>query len=700
MMEVNEKFNLAREYVDKTSINIFLTGKAGTGKTTFLRQIVETSHKRLVVAAPTGVAAINAGGVTLHSFFQLPFGLCLPEFQHIQTFNKEGYKFQKRKLKIIRSMELLIIDEVSMVRADMLDEIDNVLKKLRRNSQPFGGVQVLMIGDMQQLPPVVRNEEWEIMRKYYNSPYFFDSKVLRDNYYVSIEFNHIYRQSDPEFISILEAVRENKMTPSIIEKLNERYNPNVEVEKGSIILATHNRIADAINAKQLGDINEKTYEFKARVVNNFPEHLYPQEEMLTLKKGAQVMFTKNDPSQERSFVNGTLGVVTFINKDTIQVLTDKEDLIDVEIACWENLKYAINDETKEIESDIDGLFYQYPLKLAWSITIHKSQGLTFDKAVIDAGASFSHGQVYVALSRCRTLEGMTLRTKIQPHSVITDHLIADFSEEVVNNAPSQDQLALDRKKFFLNQVVDLFDLTTLKRYFFTFRKFAEAAGSNLYPKAVQELADASPVLISEFFDVSDTFCRSLNRLVTDDYLVNEHLQERIKKASVYFKDKGVEKLVPLITLISDFSFDGKNEVRLYKSYFESLAQETAMKVRLWEYTVNGFNLDSYHKKRASVIIDISDIEAKKLVATKKKEKVVDKEDSIDIKNEKLYGKLVQWRAATASKKNIPTYAVTHQKTLITIANAAPKSLQEMEGLKGVGKRFMENYAEEVLKLCR
>ena len=697
----NKKYTLAKDYVENTSTNIFLTGKAGTGKTTFLKEIVESSPKRKVVVAPTGVAAINAAGVTLHSFFQLPFGLCLPEYQHIQNFSasskNDRFRFNKVKTKIIRSMELLIIDEVSMLRADVMDEIDAVLQRIRRNQQPFGGVQVLMIGDMQQLPPVVRREEWDLMRKYYKSPYFFDSKVLSESPYVKIEFDHIYRQRDAEFISLLEAVRDNNLNEEVLRKLNSRYEAQPSSDNDqTIVLTTHNRTADSINESRLTAIDKELFEYSARVVNNFPEHLYPQDLLLVLKVGARVMFTKNDADAEKRFVNGTLATVTNLTEESIEVITDLGLPIDVQVSFWENLKYSINDETKEIVSDIDGLFYQYPIKLAWAITIHKSQGLTFDNAIIDAGDSFSHGQVYVALSRCRTLNGLTLRSKIASNSVITDKTISEFCKLFESECPQASQLELDKRNYFLEQLLDLFDFTKLKRYYVNFKRFAETAAIKIYPKAVSDFSSVELELVNEVFEVGDTFQRSLRKLVQEDYLTNEFLQERISKASVYFGDKLNTYLSPLLSAISNFKFDAKDVTKIYTSYYTSLLEEVLTKVELWNYSKDGFELDEYLSRKALVVLELLESPPKKIATAKSK----DTEEALpDIQDAVFFEKLKSWRYDKAKELNVPAYCIAHQKTLIEISNRRPTTVKELLLVKGVGAKFVEKYAQDVLGMC-
>ena len=414
----NTIFNIAVDLVNQSSRNIFLTGKAGTGKTTFLKYIRDNSSKQMAIVAPTGVAAINAGGVTIHSFFQLPFSPFVPESKGFGNNDAIADKHSLlsrlrltgEKKKVIQELELLVIDEISMVRCDTLDAIDTVMRHIRqRRFERFGGVQVLFIGDMFQLPPVVPEQEWRILSEFYNSPYFFDSKVILDEPPVYIEFTKIYRQSEERFINLLNQVRNNEMDESGMEILDSRFQPAFRRSKddGYIILTTHNRKADTTNSEELQKINERTYSYTAKIEGDFSEKAYPPDEQLLLKIGAQVMFIKNDLEKVRRYFNGKIGTVTRIEDDKIFVLCKNEtDEIEVKKETWENIRYSVNKTTRQMEEDVLGSFTQYPLRLAWAITIHKSQGLTFEKAIIDAGEAFAPGQVYVALSRCTSLGGM------------------------------------------------------------------------------------------------------------------------------------------------------------------------------------------------------------------------------------------------------------------------------------------------------
>ena len=416
-IEHNEIFDLAFRFVTETSENIFLTGKAGTGKTTFLKYLKEHCAKNIIIAAPTGVAAINAGGVTLHSLFQLPFHPFLPtKVSKDELLGKIRYNRQRQQL--LRKMELLIIDEISMVRCDVMDAIDTILKSVRRNhNMPFGGVQLLCIGDLHQLPPVAQNQEWSILQEYYASPFFFDSLAVKEQMPLLIELTKIYRQKEDSFVSLLNKVRNNNMTADDFEDLHLRYDPNFRppANEKYITLSSHNKPAELLNQKELERLFTPPFTYNAVIEGDFAEHLYPVDAALVLKVGAQVMFLKNDLVLKRYF-NGKIGVIKTLEKEKIIVDCDGTEII-VGLETWENSRYVLNKTDGKLEQEITGAFTQFPLRLAWAITIHKSQGLTFDKVMIDAGAAFSSGQVYVALSRCTSLDGIVLLSKIATSSI-------------------------------------------------------------------------------------------------------------------------------------------------------------------------------------------------------------------------------------------------------------------------------------------
>lgn len=431
MEDRNFEIELARFIVEKTRRSLFLTGKAGTGKTTFLRDITRHTKKKHIVLAPTGVAAVNAGAMTIHSFFQFGLGAYVPGVVAPQT----GYLIRKAKLDLIRNLDLIIIDEISMVRADLLDHIDAELRRIRRSYLPFGGVQLLMIGDLQQLPPIAHGEEEMILRQHYKSLYFFDCKALQNLEYSCIELKNVYRQNDSHFVDILNRARIGRLTPEDIDELNTRYQPRFmpRPEDNYIRLVTHNRMVQNVNEGEMTKLDGDEYAFDAKVTGTFPAESFPTAEQLVLKKGAQVMFIKNDP--DKRFINGTLGEVCYLWKDKIKVrIADTGVTIDVEPMEWENIRYQLEETDKTVKSTTIGKFRQYPVRPAWAITIHKSQGLTFDRAIIDARAAFSPGQAYVALSRCRSLEGIVLSSPLRASAFMTDTTIDDFLQSRLADA--------------------------------------------------------------------------------------------------------------------------------------------------------------------------------------------------------------------------------------------------------------------------
>ena len=431
MEDRNFEIELARFIVEKTRRSLFLTGKAGTGKTTFLRDITRHTKKKHIVLAPTGVAAVNAGAMTIHSFFQFGLGAYVPGVVAPQT----GYLIRKAKLDLIRNLDLIIIDEISMVRADLLDHIDAELRRIRRSYLPFGGVQLLMIGDLQQLPPIAHGEEEMILRQHYKSLYFFDCKALQNLEYSCIELKNVYRQNDSHFVDILNRARIGRLTPEDIDELNTRYQPGFmpRPEDNYIRLVTHNRMVQNVNEGEMTKLDGDEYAFDAKVTGTFPAESFPTAERLVLKKGAQVMFIKNDP--DKRFINGTLGEVCYLWKDKIKVrIADTGVTIDVEPMEWENIRYQLDETDKTVHSTTIGKFKQYPVRPAWAITIHKSQGLTFDRAIIDARAAFSPGQAYVALSRCRSLEGIVLSSPLRASAFMTDTTIDDFLQSRLADA--------------------------------------------------------------------------------------------------------------------------------------------------------------------------------------------------------------------------------------------------------------------------
>lgn len=527
-------FRMAYEFVNSTSQHIFLTGKAGTGKTTFLRFIKEKSHKNVIVAAPTGVAAINAGGVTLHSLFQLPFEPYIPNSRI-----KDTYKFGKAKQDVIRQAELLIIDEVSMLRADTLDSIDARLRFVRRNNEPFGGIQMLYIGDMFQLPPVVKDGEWKLLSDYYPTSFFFHAKVLEKVPPLYLELKTVYRQQDRFFVDLLNKVRNNELTNTDLETLNSRYAPYFEAtgEEKYITLCTHNYQADRINAKKIAEIDKKSCFFDGEISGDFPEWALPTDMKLELKEGAQIMFIKNDLQTPRRYYNGKIAEITRINGDDIYVVPEgEEEEFVIEKELWRNVRYTLNKERQEIEEEELGNFKQYPIRLAWAITIHKSQGLTFQRAIIDAEMAFAAGQAYVALSRCTSLDGIVLKSKINSHCIQTDaHAIA-FSK---NDKPIEllhGHLSEAKKLYWAERLIQYFDWKPLLNMLREFKRFTEDRISDELQSA-HEISEQLYINALQQQDVARQFQKQLRHITQSSASEEEKLtklKERCTKAVVYF----------------------------------------------------------------------------------------------------------------------------------------------------------------------
>jgi hypothetical protein len=602
METANPELKRAGEWVRDTGCHLFLTGKAGTGKTTFLRTLKENSPKRMVVTAPTGVAAINAGGVTLHSFFQLPFGPFVPG----SATAGHPYRFSREKVDIIKSLDLLVIDEISMVRADLLDGVDSVLRRYRRSDLPFGGVQLLMIGDLFQLPPVVKEAEWRLLQPYYASPYFFSSTALGKAEMVTIELQHIYRQADSRFINLLNRVRNNRLDRSALKELNTRHIADFVTagSDGYITLGTHNRIADTINASRLGALPQKIHRFEAEIEGDFPEPIYPTAATLELKRGAQVMFVRNDMSPEKRYFNGKIGTITrFTGKDIrIRCPEDSAEIV-VEPATWENIEYALDRETQQINAKKIGTFSQYPLRLAWAITIHKSQGLTFDRAIIDAQAAFTHGQVYVALSRCRTFEGMVLSTPLSSTAIKTDPAVLGFSENTTHNMPSVDQLEAAKVRYQQQLLLECFDFQRLRSLFQRWVSLLLDNPRLIRVAGTEDIRELQQQSMDEICTVGENFQGQLRGLFSATRLPAEDtvVLERIAKASAYFQAKlatGLGK--PLAGLQIDT--DNKELRKKAQHALKRVREETAVKLAAVQCCEEGFSPSRYFRAVSAAAI--------------------------------------------------------------------------------------------------
>ena len=619
MAQHNDEMNLAWQYIAGTQTSVFLTGKAGTGKTTFLKRLRELSPKRMVVLAPTGVAALNADGQTVHSFFQLDFKPFIPGVTNNPDAKRRGrppkdkkyFSMSKQKKNLIRTMDLLVIDEVSMVRCDLLDAVDDVLRKYRDPLSPFGGVQLLLIGDLQQLPPVVKDEEWSLLSQYYETPYFFSAQALQHLPYVTIELQRIYRQQNEHFVSILSAIRENRVTADILSALNSRYVPGFRESEDWIRLTTHNVMAQRYNDSRLAALPSPAVTFKAKITGDFPELSFPTDERLVLKAGAQVMFLKNDNSQEKRYYNGKIGRVEEISPRGLVVSCAGDNgrryRIEVQQEEWENKKYIIDEETKEIREEVDGTFRQYPLRLAWAITVHKSQGLTFDHAVIDANSAFTHGQVYVALSRCRTLEGLVLSAPLDAGSVITDQKVNDYiSTSLASSADSVDRLPRLRYEYYYHLLQEQFSFGKLAYDFEYLMRVVCTNLHNSHPAFVDMVRDAQPRILTELVAVADRFKVQYDTILSRsgvNYIKDEQLCRRIHSASEYFLAKVQDILSPVMEA-SAVTINNKAVKIQYGNALDSLRLSYSIKTGTLKTTLEyGFDVKRYVESKAKSSID-------------------------------------------------------------------------------------------------
>ena len=718
-MEQNSELALAWQFIENTGTHLFLTGKAGTGKTTFLRKLKRESPKRMVVIAPTGIAAINAGGVTIHSFFQIPFAPYVPE----SSFTTNGqatyrFRFGKEKINIIRSMDLLVIDEISMVRADLLDAVDEMLRRYRDRHKPFGGVQLLMIGDLQQLAPVVKDEEWQMLKKYYDTPYFFSSRALKQTEYCTIELKTVYRQSDGAFLDLLNRIRENHCDPQVLEALNRRYLPDFQPrkEEGYIRLVTHNYQAQRINNYELEQLPGRSYAFRATIDGKFPEYSYPTDELLELKKGAQVMFVKNDSSGEHRYYNGMIGEVTDLSADSIEVRAkDSTAAFLLQEEEWANAKYVLDEESKEIVEDIEGTFRQFPLKLAWAITIHKSQGLTFERAIIDASSSFAHGQTYVALSRCKTLEGLVLSAPLSAKAVISDRAVDRFTEEARRNEPDEDRFHSLQRTYFHELLSGLFDFRPLEQSLQRYVRLIDEHLYKLYPKQLAAYKAEAERFHEKVVIVAQKFGMQYNRLIdaAQNYATDETLQERIAAGAGYFK-KEMEPQYLVLIKERVLATDNKELKKQLNTAKEELNTLFLLKDDLLAYVIaHGFRTAEYLRQKAILSIGDSALSGKEdlkrrglLDAVEKNIRERKKKESAtpavqvpsDVLHPELYDRLVAWRNSEASRLGLPVYTVIQQKAILGISNLLPADKAMLVRIPYFGKKGVEKYGDIILEM--
>ena len=691
-MERNQELRTAWEFVENTGRSIFLTGKAGTGKTTFLKTVVQRSRKRPIVVAPTGVAAINAGGVTIHSFFQLPLSPFVPG-----TKQEERYDFNKQKRQLIASVDLLIIDEISMVRADLLDAIDNVLRKYRDHYKPFGGVQLLMIGDLAQLTPVVTPSDEQLLKNYYDTPYFFGSKALQQTDYVTIQLEKVYRQQDDTFLSILNDIRHGNPSVQTLQLLNNRYTAP-PAGQSFIRLTTHNQLADHYNESELARLTGKMFWYKAEVEGTFPETSYPTANMMVLKVGAQVMFIKNDPTGRHRYFNGRIGHVTYLDAKKVLVLCEGDnDAIEVEPLEWENARYSINPATREIVTDVQGKFRQLPLRLAWAITIHKSQGLTFDRVVIDAGQSFAPGQVYVALSRCRTLEGLFLATPIEQRAVINDQRVENYITHQEQAArESIEQLPLLRQEYERQLLLQLFDFHSLLQAEETMLRLMAEYFMRSHADLMQLHNQTYAALRQQVIDVAAKWTAQIKAMPLDS-LHQPAFLDRVGRSADYFARQIDILLMKPIQLSAAINSKNKRAQSRLSDVLPALRQQWFLHhTLLGKMAGRTFTVSDYLKERQMAMLDAADDQALRRQLKPQKEKTT--EVTLRLFNQGLT------TAQIAAQRSLSTGTVmshlatlVREKRLSIDAVIPPERRQQIEKvIRAVG---LDNGLTPVKNLC-
>ena len=578
MQTISEAASYTLRFINQTQRSVFLTGKAGTGKTTLLREIIETTHKNTVVVAPTGIAALNAGGVTIHSMFQLPFGGFIPDnsapdFSESTKFETKAtlrrhFKMSGLKKSVIRNMELLIIDEVSMLRADLLDAMDFMMQTVRKRNQPFGGVQVLFIGDLLQLPPVIRDDEWRTLKNHYKGKFFFHSHVVQQNPPLYIELDKIFRQTDDAFISVLNNLRNNQISKEDIVALNQYVQPDFDLKanKGYITLTTHNAKADTMNTDALEALEGKEWKYSPEITGDFPDKIYPLDEVLRLKEGAQIMFVKNDLSFDKKYFNGKMGVIQSLSAKEIMVHFPEENkTIEVEKYEWQNIRYKVNETTKEIEEEVLGTFVHYPIKLAWAITVHKSQGLTFDKAALDVSQVFLPGQAYVALSRLRSLNGLILLSPLQMNGISNDQDVMDYSLNKASETHLENALHFETKNFIHQYLVQTFDWADLaqewRNHQFSYNEKSEVSSKAKYSYWAKEQTER----IEKVVDPAKKFVQQLNVLFSQETVDLKHISDRMQAAYTYFFNPMDELVFEILWKLEEVK-----RLKKAKAYFDEL----------------------------------------------------------------------------------------------------------------------------------
>ena len=684
----------AWECLTRTDVSIFLTGRAGTGKTTFLKNLQKANLKRMAIVAPTGVAAINAGGMTIHSFFQLPPSF----FEPGKPILEDNRGLRREKRAMIRGIDLLVIDEISMVRPDLLDAIDARLREVRRNSRPFGGVQLLLIGDLMQLPPVVKNDESDVLLRFYDTPFFFSCHALARVNYFAIELKKIYRQTDTKFIDLLNKVRNNCLSQSDLDLLNSRYDPsfNPPDSKRYIRLTTHNDSAARINAERLRLLKSEPHTYEADISGRFPENACPAERSLILKVGAQVMFLKND-SQGR-FYNGKIGHVVSLGENDVTVNCD-DSFGDISVTrnTWQNISYSIDPKTAEVVPKEEGSFSQIPLVLAWSITIHKSQGLTFDRAIIDAANAFSAGQVYVALSRCRSFEGLVLSSQISNSCIRVDRVVQSYMSEQEGREISQDQLDAFAADYAMTLLADLFDFRSLTVPAHQILRILQESYATTYPRIIADIEDSLHTVDDKIVRHAQAFlqiCRA-QRLSGVDITTDDALMSRTSNGAKYF-DGQVKELLDHIAQVSDLTLSNAVINRRFADTRTSLTQELALKHAMLTWLAdNRFSPLKLAEVKALAIAH------ENAPATKQTAKPQESTaDEAEVQNKKLYAALKKWRFKMAEKYETKPYMIAANQVLMRIADEVPMSSSELAKVKGMGKTKVKKFGADILEIVK
>lgn len=684
MITDSARDTLILDFVKKTNQPIFLTGKAGTGKTTLLRHIKNNVSKNLAIVAPTAVAALNAGGVTIHSFFQVPFGPLSPGNVMEDADEVSRNSYSPEKIKLLRCLELLIIDEISMVRADLLDYVNRALQRVNGSSRPFGGVQVLMIGDLYQLPPVT-NQDWPILREHYQSPYFFDSLVFKLMPMITFELTKVYRQSDPAFIDILNGIRNAQLDDSLLDKLNERYLGATDTisKDDHITLTTHNQLVFDINRQRLDTLPGTLYHFKAVITGDFPKDAYPADEDLQLKVDAQVMFTKNDSSGKKQYYNGRTATVKSIIGETIMLeFIDDNSEFQLVPEVWQNIKYGLNQSDQKITETNTGSFSQYPVKLAWAITIHKSQGSTFDKAIVDVSAAFAHGQAYVALSRCRSLEGLILNAPVQQRNIITDNQVISFMQMAANKAPDEQLLEQSIHIYERGLVEDLMNFTAITHKWKQVGKLLIDLPEGLLK---QHYLQTEPILLQEMAKIAERFTRQEVSVLNYDTNSRSVFLERLQKAAGYFipkTDLVIKAIQAMIASPWEISISEDKLIDLLNDCLNMLMTKRAV----FLVAQGTFNSDAYLAAKHAADAGYKIVQRPKTA------------DGMPLAHPQLYDDLLTWRKALSAERKVLDHAILPERTLKLIAGKLPRSTEELAAIKGIGKGKALDIGNSVIRV--